>query len=203
MLLKGILIFFILLGPMALTYASSSDTLHLKDHYSHPYLKQADSLAEKNLNDKALEAYQVAMQKFLIENNYAGQIAAACKISGILIGFREFDNAKRFLSEALNNYMFVSKDSFLLAEIYYQSGLLCDYRLQPDSALDYHQKSLNIRKRNVGINSEPVASSYTAIADIYRYTFLDYYTAEKYYLSALEIREKIPSEDQYERLASL
>jgi CHAT domain-containing protein len=203
MVFKGILILFLLLGPLTLTQPSSSATLYLNDNYNHPYLKQADSLAEKNLNDKALEAYQVAMQKFLIENNYAGQIAAACKISGIFVGFREFDNAKRVLSEALNNYRFVSKDSFLLADIYYRFGLLLDYQVQPDSALYYHQNALEIRKRNVGMNSEPVAASYNAIADIYRYTFLDYYTAEKYYLGALEIREKIPFEDQYKRLADL
>lgn len=203
MAFKGILIYLILLSPMTIVHASSSDTLHLKDNYNHPYLKLPDSLAEKNLNDKALEAYQVAMQKFASEKNHAGQIAAACKISGILVGFLEFDKAKRILSESLANYSFVSTDSFLLADIFYGFGLIYDYQVKPDSALYHHQNALEIRKRNTGMNSEPVASSYTAIADIYRYTFLDYYAAEKYYLSALEIREKIPSKDQYKKLANL
>jgi CHAT domain-containing protein len=203
MIFKGISISLILLVPLTFTHASSSDTLYSNDNYNHPYLKQADSLAEKNLNEKALEAYQAAMQKFVIENNYAGQIAAACKISGIFIGFRHFENAKRVLSEALNHYLLIPKDSLLLAEIYYRFGVFWDYQVQPDSALYYHKNALDIRKRSVGLNSEPVASSYAAIADIYRYTFLDYYQAEKYYLSALEIREKIPSQDQYRRLANL
>ena len=177
MAFTGILIFLILLSPLTIAHTSSSDTLHLMDNYHHPYLKLADSLAEKNLNDKALEAYRVVMQKFSSEKNYPGQIATACKMSRILIGLLEFGNAKRVLSEALSNYSLVSKDSFLLADVYYGFGLLYDYQVKPDSALYHHQNALEIRKRNVGMNSEPVASSYTAIADVYRYTFLDYYAA--------------------------
>lgn len=156
LLLLGTLI---LWGPASLAKSSARDTLYVNGRYDHPYLKLADSLAGKNMAYKALEAYKSAIQKFSADNNHQGKITAACKMGGIYIGLRQFDDAQKSLAEAFQTFKYIPKDSVLLADIFYRFGVLHDNQIQPDSALFYHQNALNIRKRSVGENSEPVASS--------------------------------------------
>lgn len=175
----------------------------LSEKYDHPYLKSGDSLVAVNEPFKALEAYQSALEKYVLEADPSGLIAAACKMAGLYIDFKQFDKAENTLTQALQAFKHTSPDSTFLADIYYRLGNLHHRKIQPDSALSYHLHALDIRKRNISEYSDPVASSYIAIADIYRYTFLDYFTAEKYYLKAFEIRGKAGSEGQYKKLAAL
>jgi tetratricopeptide (TPR) repeat protein len=209
MLFKSISFLSILLGIIflirfpTLTHASTSDPIYSNGKYNHPYLKQADSLVDKNIPDKALEAYISAFQKFTNENDQLGQITAACNMGRIYTNFGAYDSAKFILTKAKQIFEGSGKDSILLSDIYFRIGILHDYQFQPDSALAYHDKALKLRVKKYSEISEPVASIYNAIADIYRYTFSDYFTAESYYLKALGITEKLSERDQNKMLATI
>ena len=183
--------------------AYALDTLYVNGKYNHPYLDKAYLLDNQNAPEKALLAYQAAMRQFAEGNNVTGEVTAACNIAAYYTTFGEYDSAMAVLSGAFQKYKHQGGDSALMADVYYHFGNLHYHQVQADSALLYHQKALQIRNDRFGQYSQSVASSYKAIADIYRNTFMDYFTAETYYLKALGIREQFPSKHQYEDLASI
>lgn len=183
--------------------AQTLDTLYLNGKYNHPYLDQAYSLEKQNAPDKALLVYHAAMRQFAKEKNLTGEVTAACNIAAYYTTFGEYDSALTVLSRALKKYKHQGGDSVLVADIYYRFGNLNYHQRRADSALFYHQKALQVRDNKFGPHSQPAATSYKAIADIYRYTLMDYLTAETFYLKALEIREQFQSKLQYEELATI
>ncbi|GAB3021630.1 hypothetical protein GCM10027284_46380 [Cyclobacterium sediminis] len=166
----------------------ASDSLRQKK-FEHPYLEEAELLASNGLVAKALEVYKEAYRLFFIEKNYEGQVISACRSAAILTGQWQIKEAEEFILKAETSLQQLPHNERLEGQIFYRYGLLYDYKNMPDSALIFYNKSLDIMKKSFGIKSNQVGYCYNAIGDVYRYGYLNYLHAEKYYKMAMHIRE--------------
>ncbi|MEK6477104.1 CHAT domain-containing tetratricopeptide repeat protein [Catalinimonas sp. 4WD22] len=170
-------------------FSLDSDSTDYEDIYDNPYLIKADSFKNLREYDNAIEIAQKAKNEFRKNDNINGEIATNILIGSMYNSLRQLDSAGVYLSNSL--FLHSLKEDNLLADIYYELGNMYRYNKEPDSSLFYHQSALIIRKKIFGEKNQEVASSYNAIANVYRYVFLDFYNAEKYYIKALNINEQL------------
>lgn len=178
------------------------DTLRHKG-FEHPFLSYANSLENNGQTDSAFISYMDAAKQFSLDGNYKGEIFALCRSAGIQIGFNELSIGMELLNKAKSALAFIPDDNEAMGELFYRLGVLYEYQLDLDSALIYHDLSLNIRKDFFGSESFPVAISYNAIANIYRFKLLNYYRAESFYSKAFSILIKLKSDTHNVMLADI
>lgn len=94
------------------------------------------------------------------------------------------DSAFHYLSRALVTVTSSPVHDTTRADTYYNLGRYYHGEQQPEQALQTHRRALAIRE--VLGDSLMLADSYTALADVYRYIYLDFITAEQYYQRALD-----------------
>jgi CHAT domain-containing protein/tetratricopeptide (TPR) repeat protein len=111
----------------------------------------------------------------------------------------EYDSAESLLLKAKQISEEIENDS-LLAETWYNLGLVYDFSRRPEEALKSHYKALNLRKQSESYKL--ISQSYYAIGEVYSYGLHDGYEAENYYILALEMR-KLLKEENKEPLARI
>ena len=96
---------------------------------------------------------------------------------------QQSDSAFYYLSRALMAVTSSPVQDTTRADTHYNLGQYYYDERQPEQALQTHRRALTIRE--VLGDSLPLVDSHTAIANVYRYIYLDFITAEQYYQKAL------------------
>lgn len=96
----------------------------------------------------------------------------------------KYDLAESILLNAENASSELENDT-LLAQVFYNLGLVYGYSNQPIKAIENHRKALEIREITDSVNL--IAQSYQAIGDVYFYHTRNMFEAKSSYFSALEM----------------
>ena len=99
----------------------------------------------------------------------------------------QYDSAFHYLSRALVIVTSNKVQDTTLATTYHNLGWYYRYINQPEQAIQLYQQALQVREKLVPAQPLAVAISYESLANVYRYNYYDYTTAEKYYLKVLTI----------------
>ncbi|MEJ7646656.1 MAG: CHAT domain-containing tetratricopeptide repeat protein [Chryseolinea sp.] len=105
-----------------------------------------------------------------------------------------YDSAFRWTAEAIKILRPEVSDS-LMAEIYCNGAKFYFRDFQVDLPLGYYYEAIKIYISKSGEWSDKIAKCYHGLGDVYKYNSFDYSNAEKNYERALEIRERIHSQD--------
>ncbi len=90
-----------------------------------------------------------------------------------------------------------------VAFTYHNLGWYYKYVDQPEQAIQTHTKALALRKRMKPAQPLAIAESYESLANVYRYTYYDYNTAEEYYSKALFLYDQQPETSKKIRFNTL
>ena len=97
----------------------------------------------------------------------------------------QYDSAFHYLSRALVTVASNPVHDTTRAATHHQLGLYYKETRQPAQAIQMYEQALETRKL-LG-DSVALANTYNALATVYRYTYFDYLTAERYYQQALDL----------------
>jgi len=107
------------------------------------------------------------------------------RLGRLLIKLAKFDKAEALYEILLKQ----TTDQNEKAHIFHQLGFINDHRGEYSKALEYYEKSLEIRKKTLPANHPDLATSYNNIGLVYR-SMGEYSKALEYYEKSLEIRKK-------------
>ncbi len=162
------------------------DSVH---HKSDKHLfKYGDSLFERNRFDLALIAYQKSLkypEVIAKQNNllYAfNKLGRTQRVQG------KYEEAKVYFDRSvgiINSYK--GLDAHIISDTYYYLGRYYDRIKEPDSALFYLDKALEIRTSNKFTPSKDIADIYIGKGDVHRYIFNNYQMAKVYYKQGIAL----------------
>ena len=115
----------------------------------------------------------------------------------------QFDSALYYLQQALLTVTVNQTPDTTTATTYHNLGLYYEYTNQPEQALQMNQQALELREKLDPARPMAVATSYESLADVYRYIYFDYSTAEEYYLKVMAIYNQYEVADEKRMLRIL
>lgn len=183
-------------------FVRQDDSLVFKQLMQIGTFRKADSLYMADSYDSAIYYFDKTFfrQTFNHNSDIKQQILNRAGYTYILKA--DYKNAALYLNKA---FAYTSgKDSGLVnASTYECLGVLYDYTNQPDSALLYLQKAYKIYEKTIGDKNLKIVTLYNRLGHVYRYSFNDYYNAEKYLYKALQIFESLGPVKNYDLYLNL
>ncbi|TPN87275.1 CHAT domain-containing protein [Aquimarina algicola] len=156
------------------------------------YNKISDSQLENGNRQESLYSAQKALeicQKKLSKNHR--EAAFAYENMGIINSQKpnKFKVSLQYLERALKIREF-TEDTIGISDSYHALGNLYFFQREYDIALEYYQKSLDIRKRKLGIDHKRTAASYLGIGLAY-YRKQDYDKSLKFLSKSISVRSSL------------
>jgi CHAT domain-containing protein len=152
---------------------------------------KADSFLTLEFYNEAKNYYQKAHRSYQKISNWSGISYTNNKMGFIEIVNKDYEESKRLLqqSEEIINNHFPNANQ-IKADNYMYLGILFTRTLQKDSALLYHDKGINIKKKLYGDKSLTLAESYRFKAEYLTY-MVSFSLGEKLYRTAIKMYEDL------------
>jgi len=188
---KLYLIIFLLLIPVLLTGSNVIDSLkaEIEKSTGQQKIELLNTLANQYSNNNpengiyyAVQAYQLA-QSFGMEELEAKSNLVR---GSLYLRLGNFDNAEKYLTEALNYFIETKQDS-LTAKVFTNLGLLNRNKGDLDKSLYYYEKSLHIKNKQ---DDPHGASSVLGGIGLIYYDLGEFDTAKEYFSRAVELGRK-------------
>lgn len=169
--------------------------------FSHAYLNVPDSLLRAAQFEAAIPAYVKARNLFEKEKRWDGIIRCNNRISHCYRRLGKYDEMLALLNTTLAEVkLHLGADHVLTAETLSYFGEYYFRRNDPDRSLQEYAKALNILthqpRRNECILD--LATIYNGMGVVYQYSLLSFEKAEAYFMKALDIRQKLLGEDDFD-----
>jgi tetratricopeptide (TPR) repeat protein len=121
-----------------------------------------------------------------MKNQYNTEQMNLLSFGRILRKMSKFDDAEKFYRRLLKE---LPDDHENIADCHYGLGIVMDEKGDYESSLEWHQKSIEIKKQTLEVNDPSIGYSYNSIANVYQKKG-DYKRALEYYNQALIIWKK-------------
>lgn len=162
---------------------------HLIDMYLEDYGKLKIWIIRLKLSTK--KHRQLKSLFNTIKDQYNFENMELLSLGNVLRKRCEFDQAEKFYLRILKE---LPKDHSSLADCYYGLALIFDIKGDYTSSLNWHEKSLTLKKDKIDKPDASLGYSYNSIANVYQKQG-DFKQALEYYHKALEVFKEILDEN--------
>jgi CHAT domain-containing protein len=159
--------------------------------FTHPYLKEPDSLRNFNL-DSAILLYRKASTAFKQEKNWRGYVHTNNVIGYLHLNMDALDArlAASYLKDALHvAQQYLDHTDPIVGSTNLYLGIFYDKFGNGDKALEHLEPALTIRSANFGARSKEVAYVLHRMGKVHLYLKYNIEEAERFLKKTLEIRE--------------
>jgi len=126
-----------------------------------------------------------------IKNQYCSEEINLLSFGKVLRKMSKYDEAEKFYRRLLKELPYDHPD---IVDCHYGLGIVLDEKGDYESSLEWHQKSLEIKKQTLKGDNPSIGYSYNSIANVYQKQG-DYKKALEYYNKTLSIWRKIFGEN--------
>ncbi len=156
------------------------------------------TLENKN-PEKAFQAFETAMHLARQDKENELYLKSVNKLAALARNINRETDAFKWIKDALLVFGSTRKEDLPFAELNYFAGVFfAELTTEYDVAIQFYERARSIRIKVLGEWHEDVAKCYNGLGDIYKYNKFNFLEAEKCLEKALEIREHIHLDDDYQ-----